>query len=583
MRTASLRHVLAALCAALLLVAARAPARAEGEGEPNVREFPEHNFKWTLPASWAFEDPSDDDKAAGFVVKAVRNVSQGVMVTAYVQVRDAGSTTVEQNLGMVAENKKKGLKDVEAKQEDAAWSGAPSSRRLRVVGMAENGSRIVWIVHGAIVSGKYHQLDLRCVNGAHHQIGDEVSAAVAGYRFLEGASDVPDAPPPGEGGNGGGNPLVRSFPKLKLTWTLPEPPKAPPEGQQPEAPAPEGGDPDKKPVVKKWGWVNAGNPDIDLLGEGLVAVAALLYDDAPAIEVRLALPKAADDVNPSDIVRFEGNFEGWKNNFESTPIPKIDEEAMLGNARGAFRSLTGKSKEGRPLYVRVAFASVKSRLFQVIVIAHDGAEGKDTPWLKSVLDGLKWEDTKTGVRGPWAVPFRSRTESRGSEGIDAGKKAPFKSSAMSLTKPAAWERIKFSAADGGFETWVFAAEAREGDAYVFAGVQRFDAASMKKASPPKEPDTFVDDLENDWRNTMDEPVTRPKSEKTNRAPGSFATGKGWQFEFTGKKEGQPWVERGWVVQAKGSIFIVRVQFGGKDAEKLLKDDWDDLRKSIRFE
>ncbi|HVG95243.1 MAG TPA: hypothetical protein VND21_12400, partial [Planctomycetota bacterium] len=243
----------------------------------------------------------------------------------------------------------------------------------------------------------------------------------------------------------------------------------------------------------------------------------------------------------------------------------------------------GKGKDGRPLYIRASFATVKSRLFMVIVIAHDDAEQKDTQWLLAALNGLKWEDTKAGVRGPWAVPFRTRTEARGSEGLDAGKKAPFKSSAMTLVKPPAWERIKFSSADGGLESWIYAAEVRDGEAYAFAGVQRFDAAGLRRVTPPKEPETFVDDAENEWRNAFDEPVTRGKAGKTNRSPGSFGTGKGWKFEFTGKKEGQPWSQYGWVVQAKGSVFIVRVMFGGTNAEKLLKDDWDDLRKSMRFE
>jgi hypothetical protein len=345
--------------------------------------------------------------------------------------------------------------------------------------------------------------------------------------------------------------------------------------------------PDGEPIplpVKDSGWIREGNPNMELSGEGLVARAGMSWDGAIVLDLRLVLPKASDDVAPADVVQNEGNFDGWKQNFESTPIPKVDTESRVGNARAAFRTLSGKDKDGNPLWIRIYFASIKSRLFMVQVIAHRGAEQKELEWMKAALEGLAWEDTKAGVRGPWAVPFRTRTEVRGKDEVyDQGTKAPFKRSAMSLTKPPAWGRIKFSASEQGRESWLFAGEAREGDALVFAGIQRFTAAELKKVTPPKDPETFVDDLEQDWKNAVDDPVTRPKSPKTNRKAGSFASGQGWEFLFTGTKEGQPWVQRGWVVEAKGNVFIVRVQFGGKDAEKLLNDDWNDLRKTIRFE
>ena len=567
--------LLGSLC---VLTVLRPAARAEdGMGgatapEGSTREFPEHNFKWTVPAKWEFADPVEADKAAGYVVTAKRVVSPGVEVTGYVLVRDAGGVSVDANLQQVRDNKSRKLTDVDAKIETAAWAGAEQGHVLRILGKAENKGVVASLVYGGIVSGKYHQLDLRSVNGANHEIEAEIAAAAKGYHFFAGAkADEDPAPAPGaEPGAGDG--FKRRFEKLGLTWTLP---KAP----EPTEPPP--GSDQKEPSKYDVGWGTEGKQDIAPLEKGLAAVAVLGKDGAAAVTITLELPDTPADMSSLDLIKEEGHFEKVKDNFDGAPMPNVDSETHLGNALASSRTFAGKGKDGRPLWIRFYATTIKRQVYLSAVTAHERAEVTNKDWIKAALDGLHWDDTKSGVRGPYVTPFPTASENRGSGWQDFDKKAPFKQSGVSLTKTPAFGRLKFVATDDPYKTWVFGAEARAPEGLVFVGIRRFDAKAFQ--TQKKEPDSLIDDFENDWKNGMEEPKTRPKSEKQNKKPGSFRGGQGSAYDFTGAKEGNPVVEHGWVVKSGQNVYWVRVQFVGKDAEKALGDEWDGLMKTIKFE
>lgn len=552
------------------------PARAE-DGAPgatapesSTREFPEHNFKWTVPAKWTFGEPAEADKSAGFVVTATRVVSPGVEVRGYALVRDAGGASVESNLQQVRDNKSRKLTDIDAKIESVGWSGAEQAHVLKILGKAENKGVVSSRVYAGIVSGKYHQLDLRSVNGAHHEVEGEIAEAAKGYQFLTGAKadeePAPGAEPAAE------NPLQRRFEKLGLTWTLPKPP-------EPTEPPP--GSESKEPSTYAVGFTSEGNKDIAPLESGLCSVGVLNKDGGAAIVVVLELPKAKADVSSLEVIKNEGNFDGAKERFEGSPVPAMDGETHLGNALASSRTMSGKDKEGRPLWIRWYATTIKKQLYLARVEAHDRAETTQKDWMKGALDGIRWDDTTSGVRGPYVTPFSSASEKRGTDWIDFEKKMPFKHSTVGLTKPATFGRLKYVATDDAFKPWVFAGEAREPGGLLFVGILRFDAKAFQQQK--KEPETLIDDFENDWKNAIDEPKTRPKSEKQNKRPDTFRTGKGAGYDFSGVKEGNPIVEHGWVVKAGQNVFWVRAQFVGKEAETLLKDDWEALMKTIKFE
>lgn len=568
---------LAVVLPALLLGFLRAPARAEDGGEAPAAspEGPtktdaDHDFEWKLPHGWELLDPSESDTQAGFVAKAKRVVSQGVEVTAYVLVRDASGIDLAAATAEVTANKKKALPDAAVAQETVSWAGASDAVALRVAGKSSNGSSVVWFVRAAIVAGRYHQLDVRSVNGAHADVAGEIDAVIAGYKTSAGGGEAPTDGSGGGDATGAKSRFSRRYEKLGVTWKLPE-------GGTKELPPVKEGDEARK---FEWGFTGAGKGDRDRGDAGLVGMAALLLNGAPCIEVQFLTLKAnTSDPEPASLIRNEGNFDNLKQNFDGEPIPKTDEDTKLGNARGAYREMSGKSRQdGRPLWIRVYMTTLQKTLFQVVVVAYDGWEQKERDWMKGALDGFAWDDATVGIRGPLVAPFSTASGPR-SEWVDLDKKKPFKGAAT-FNKPVGMGELKRSADQKG---WLFAGEVRKGEAYLFVGIQRFDSAQFKGGNPPRGPESLIDDFEGEWKNNVDEPVTRPKSEKINKKPDAFRGAKGHSYEFSGKKGGFPFVENGWVVTAGKNTFWVRAQFGGKDAEKLLTGDWKDFAGSIRFE
>ncbi len=550
--------------------------RADGG---QTKEFTAQNFKMTVPEGWTFIEPAAADKEFGYVTVVKRVVSPGVEVSAWVLVRDAGgSGSVTSMFAQVKENKQKALSDTKVEEHDVSWSGAGSSRMMKIVGKASNGSVIASYIYAGIVAGKYHQLELKCTNGAHAEIAAEVEAVAKGYRFLAGAAADEDPAPPAPGGDAPpgdtpapADPRVRRLEGLGLTWTLPKEYKAPEirnpqEGtsRQPEA---------------KWGWASEGKPGIKKGEQGLVSIAGLVVDDETVATVRLLVQPERPGATPQGIVRNEQNFEDDAKNFKGSAIPNIDDDCVIGNWRGASRSLKGENQAtGKPLFLKFYFAVLKGVVYQLVVIADDKAEQTHDKWIKATVQGLVWDDTNEGVRGPWVTPFPSYTAVR-TDGMKVTKKnEPFTHSTLSMTFQPEWLRLKFSATDQGFDTYVTAAETRAQDAYAFVSVQRFPAEAFVRQK--KEPESLIDDHEGTWSNEMSTPKTREKDK--NKKPSSFKGGKGASYEFTGTKDGQPFIERGWVVKSGQNVFWVKIQLGGKAGESALGGLAKKLVDSIKF-
>jgi hypothetical protein len=389
---------------------------------------------------------------------------------ANVFVKDAGDTSLDTFVSIMKDNKSKALKEPEASDEDVAWAGTTSAKKIEILGHADNGSAIKWFVRAAIVGGRYHQVSVMSSNGAHAEIGAEIDAILAGYRILS-------APPPAEGGGaegGAGGAAKVECTNLGLTWTLPS-------GGKLEEPPVKEGDPAR---VYTWGFVkDFGNPALKRLESGDLARAALLLNDEPVITATLALPKTnAVDISPAGIVRTEGNFEGFAKAFEGVAVPNVDEDAKVGNARGACRTLSGKSAENqKPLWIRAYFVTLQKQLFEVLVIANDGYEQKKRDWLKGMMDGLVWADTSVGVRGPLVAPFATASDDRGNGWLERGKKKTVKG-AVSFTKPAQFGELKLAGEPG----WVYAAETRKPGVYLFVGIMRLDLKQFTQQTPARD-------------------------------------------------------------------------------------------------
>src|SRR5205085_5809304 len=125
-----------------------------------------------------------------------------------------------------------------------------------------------------------------------------------------------------------------------------------------------------------------------------------------------------------------------KANFDGVPVPEVDEDYKIGNLHGAMRSFTGKSKDGKPLYIRVALMTIRHVLYELLIVAHDKAEKEHRDAIKAAIAGLVWDDATEGVRGPWASPIPATTMAR-KDSSELGKDSPIIAAGLNGTKPAA--------------------------------------------------------------------------------------------------------------------------------------------------
>lgn len=497
----------------------------------------------------------------GYDAKAKRPVSTGIECSANVFVKPTGGATLDTFVDYEGQQAV-GASETSEDEADVEWAGVSGAKAITLLGKEENGSSIKWFVRAAIVGDNYHQVAVRSVNAAHADVGSEIDEVLAGYRVLS-------APAAAEGGGAPATAMKREFPNVGLTWTLPE-------GGERKAPPVKDGDPER---VWKWGFAAQGNPGLARGQDGLLAVAALNLNESQLIVAELGLPKVnTQDIPPAGIVKTEQNFEEIaKQNFEGTPIPNIDADCKVGNARGAYYTMSGKnSQDGKPLFIRLYFVTLQQQLFRLVITARDGAESSESDFLKALVNGLAWTDTTVGIRGPILAPFQTSTTDR-KNWKDLGKKREIVGS-VSLKKPPQFGELSLSGAQG----YLFAAETRKPGAYLFVAVIKDDAAKIGQGSPPFSLQSMVDKHENDWKTEMANPKTRNKGEKANSKEATFKSGKGHSYEFSGEKDGFPFLEKGWVVKAGKDIVWVRAQFGGKDAEKTLGGDWKDLQNTINF-
>jgi hypothetical protein len=270
-------------------------------------------------------------------------------------------------------------------------------------------------------------------------------------------------------------------------------------------------------------------------------------------------------------------------NFSDRPAPRIDESTTLGSLSAASRVYVGKNKEGKPLYVKRFFAVLDGAVYIATVVAHDTAEKDLHEQMSAALNGLQWADVRSGVRGPWLTPFASFTDVR-KDAIDAGKEAPVTTSAFTVKKPAAFSRLKFNAAEVRFAGWIFAVEARreKENAYAFVGIQKFSMTDFQKATPPTVPESKIDELEQTWKTDVQDPVTTPKGGKSNKKEGGYLGAKGHSYQFSGSVQGVDVLEDGWVLKQGQNVFMLRIQYCGKNAKSVMEGDVKSLLKSFKF-
>lgn len=554
-----------ALSGVAVLLSARASRADDG---PTTKAYSDKNFSMTIPKDWTIEDVEAGNADAGYVCVARRSVTASMIASAWALVRDAAGSNLDDLMAQVRDNKVRDLEQVTADDPVSVdWAGAQGAKYLRVVGKAKNGSKSLFRVFGAIVHSKFHQLDIRAFNGVEEKIGGELDAVAAGYKFLAGAKAGPgggEGGTPPEGAPAGAN-SVR-FDKLGCTWTLPKAPE----------------EPDKP----RWAFASGegGNPHLDGTSDGTLAAAGFSAGEGGAAEISVHVHPGKPGLTAKAAIGNDDNFSHLVDAFEGTPVPNLDEDVKIGNWHGAARSFAGKSKtSGKPLFIRVVLATLRAALYEVRLTAEDKAEQKYKAEIQAALSGIRWDDTGEGVRGPWAAPFPSTTETR-KDSADVGRETTIIAAGVRGTKPAAFSRIKWDATNDSFKNYSYAAEARKPGAYMFFSIWRVPAGVFQRSIPPRAPESKIDEHEGEWKNVLQDPETMTQTKgKANKIPDAFKGLKGFRYEFKGIGDGNPFLERGWVIHSGQWIYWIRTQYGGKDGENAFKDEWKDLLGSLKFD
>jgi len=137
--------------------------------------------------------------------------------------------------------------------------------------------------------------------------------------------------------------------------------------------------------------------------------------------------------------------------------------------------------------------------------------------------------------------------------------------------------------ENGDPAQLMAWEARSADgmAYLFVDLRGWSLSDGQVAQ--KKLTEWVTERESQWRTGAgSEAVTITKG-KEPWQEGAWGGAKGLIYRFTGGGyAGHPFVEQGWVVKTRNNVVVLRAQFGGANAEKLMDAQWKAIKKGIKL-
>jgi hypothetical protein len=572
--------ILPSLLAAVLLVAAL-PAAAD---ETPKRRFADSNFEWRLPSEdWQWQEVTPDQKTAGYQVGALRHTDGGA-ITAIVRVVPTNGLSLDEL-----------LEEVKGALQGNPFDKVTGTRKDKVRLSGLEGTLLVAqgtagekAVHQRIWSiaagGKFHQVFVTCWMGAEGKAAAELDALRRGYRLLQGAG--PEEPEPATGPAlsdeeptleegaawpaGGprreGNRLV--FPSHNLEWAIPE------------------GSP------FRW---TASTADETKFGVQVIAEArAPVVGDAPAgggapapteniCRLTLQILEAGAGFTPRLWVESPDSQDELAKAFDRVDInkTKIVREIDIGNTSGVALQMAGAVKGGAIGFLRVYLVMVRGKVY-VFEANMQGTKDADDAFrepLKALLAAARFPNLQEPVRGPLAI---SGIGALGKvRGFGAGEEREGTGPGYTTRKPKELSEINHDPQAVPTE-FKFAWEWRSADEqhYFYFDLSSYKAADMQGSRVTEQ--DFVKTRESQWREHAGSSAVVTGKGKENWSKAEFARAKGIGYRFTGDLDGAPFVERGYIVRHKQSVYWVRLQFGGKDAEKALDKMAKAVEKALKF-
>jgi len=541
------------------------------------REVKDRNLAWTLPsAHWSFVEPGAPEKENGYVLGAQH---AGGGVRAWARVTPAEGLAAKDLAEEIRDGTTKGLsKQAQAQVMDGRLSGLAGSAVL--VSGEQGGvpyTMRAWVI---LQGGTLHALIVDVFHGADKDLGSEIDALRRGYRLLAGAGPE-EAPAAGQTPvEGGGADLQGEafpplgpkregrtvvFPSHNLRWTLPE------------------GSP--------YAWTKA-TDDEKKVGQVLLQAKAGMERkaegaDEPKVtssQVLLVVGPRTAGATPSGIVNNSGVHEHFiKTVFGKTPVDasktKIDPDRKVGNMQGASFMLVGGQGKTVACFIFVT-VMLRDRTYEWHVVVEGGKDVLST-WGKHVgglFEGVEFPNTVEPVSGPVGVAGIGALPS--SRGHSGDKEVEQAFAGGTAKKPKGVLSVPWESGEAA-QRLAWEARSPDGLAYVFFDVRGWSSSDRQVAARKLE--EWVTEREGEWKGVAGSDALTVTKGKEAWQDGAFAGAKGVTYRFTGSTPGgEPLVEQGWVVRAKGSVLFLRAQFGGQDAEKVMDAAWKSMRKGIKI-
>jgi hypothetical protein len=289
------------------------------------------------------------------------------------------------------------------------------------------------------------------------------------------------------------------------------------------------------------------------------------------------------------------NAPNFQSSIEQNAFDKVDygrmkiiEELPVGNMKGAALQMVGSKEvevggetQNKVRVFRVYAVGLKGRryVWEVILTGDGMVDDVFKKPLKALMDGVEFIDTFVWARGPLAIPgVASHSQDRGSY---ADEEKEFILMGFEAEKPKGLSHLSFESANTGGNLRL-AWEKRSDDktAYLYFDVQSWPQKEVREV---RDWDVGkVKEREGQWLEHASSPSTVSKG-KEPWFKSRFSKGRGLGYEFTGYLGELPYTEYGYVVEYKKYVYIIRIQLGGKDAEKIFSKDLKALKKSLKFQ
>lgn len=269
---------------------------------------------------------------------------------------------------------------------------------------------------------------------------------------------------------------------------------------------------------------------------------------------------------------FDGNVDASKT--------KVTSDVEIGNVKGGRFTLAGAKGKEITYFVFQA-VTLKAEQYEWRITMTGGKEVRETfgPPLAALFKGLRFLDTKEAVRGPLAVEAVPSSVNQRGHSLDKELKSP--TAGMEAVKPKGLWSVSFEGGRDPSQRFAWEARSADGQQYFYFDVRGVPISSGPN-QPRREPEELVKERETQWKTGAGDDANTVTKGKEPWWKASFNGADGVAYRFTGSAAGHPFVELGWVVGSKGTLFHLRAQFGGAGAEKGLDGLFKAVRKGIKF-